>query len=209
MESLEIYDLNNNLLKIEYIDSFYKEITSEFLATGKISKKVKLVRLFLLDPDGSIFIQKRSNNMHQNAGLYDKTLGGHVKANSSFDQTLKEEAMEELGIKIELVSEGAFYQSVKKTDLKKKAIIRKLDLDKNFKSKRISRTSNLIQPTISQFYLGYYNGSFRFIDKEVSEIKKISLQELEEQLNYYPENFTEDLKYMVKKYEKLLMPIKL
>lgn len=79
-ENLEIYDLDSNLLGIQERESFYEEIKSEFAKKNKISRKVKTIRFLLMNSSGRIYIQKRSKIKNENAGLYDKTVGGHVGA---------------------------------------------------------------------------------------------------------------------------------
>ena len=61
-------------------------------------------------------------------------------------------------------------------------------------------------PHISTFYIGYYDGAIRFIDGESSGIEIFSLKELKEDIKNNPNKFTEDIKFMIKKYEKFLNP---
>ncbi|MDR2190530.1 MAG: hypothetical protein LBP53_05050 [Candidatus Peribacteria bacterium] len=56
-------------------------------------------------------------------------------------------------------------------------------------------------------YCGYYDGAIKFKDGEASGIETVSLEEAKEELHKYPEKFTEDLKFMIEKYEKYLIPI--
>ncbi|MCK5475703.1 MAG: hypothetical protein KAI71_03945, partial [Candidatus Pacebacteria bacterium] len=75
-ELLEIYDLDGNILKTQKRDEFYGEIKKEFKKTGKITKQIKSIRMLLLNSKGHMYIQKRSYYKSENAGLYDKTIGG-------------------------------------------------------------------------------------------------------------------------------------
>jgi hypothetical protein len=56
-------------------------------------------------------------------------------------------------------------------------------------------------------YVGYYDGAIKFKDGEASGIEVLSLDDLKEELLAYPEKFTEDLKFMIEKYEKYLVPV--
>lgn len=87
-EELEIYDMNDNLIEIEDRKKFYSEIKKEFEETGKITRKVKSIRLIVMNSQGRIYLQKRSNIKDENAGLYDKTIGGHVAKEDSWNMTL-------------------------------------------------------------------------------------------------------------------------
>jgi len=86
-ELLEIYDLNDKLIKVEERDKFYSEIKEEFSSKGKITRKVKTIRLILLNSDGRIYLQKRSKIKSDNPNLYDKTVGGHVPKGFTFEMT--------------------------------------------------------------------------------------------------------------------------
>ncbi|MDR2190529.1 MAG: NUDIX domain-containing protein [Candidatus Peribacteria bacterium] len=95
-ELLEIYDLHSNLIGIQERKSFYTDIKEEFATTGKITKKVKRITLLLMNSAGRIYLQKRSKIKNENAGMYDKTVGGHVIAGDSFTMTVVKECVEEL-----------------------------------------------------------------------------------------------------------------
>lgn len=79
-ELLEIYDLQSNLVGMQDRKEFYTEIRKEYEEQGQITRKVKTVKLFLMNADGRIFLQKRSKLKTENSGMYDKTVGGHIVA---------------------------------------------------------------------------------------------------------------------------------
>jgi hypothetical protein len=60
---------------------------------------------------------------------------------------------------------------------------------------------------MNEFYVGYYDGPIKFKDGECSGIEVFSLDELKEELKIFPEKFTEDLKFMVEKYEEYLISV--
>src|SRR5437016_110585 len=96
-ENLEVYNLKGKFLKIMDRNSFYSRSKSEFLKFGKVLSKVKTIRLILLNSNGKIYVQKRSNSKKENPGLYDKTIGGHVTSGYTYDISLVKECAEELG----------------------------------------------------------------------------------------------------------------
>lgn len=209
IEKLEIYDLNSELVTIEDRKKFYSEIKKEFKETGKISKKVKSIRLILMNPSGRIYLQKRSKIKTENAGKYDKTVGGHVSAGDSFNMTVIRECAEELGFPATVLEPEEFEKAVKATNLDIIGIFKKLEYLPNFMSKRRSiDNSEFIQPYMTSIYFGYYNGSIKFVDGESSGIEVFSLEELKEDIEETPDKFTEDLKFIVKRYGKFLVPIK-
>ena len=169
--------------------------------------KVKTIRVLVMTSAGRIYLQKRSKLKKENSGLYDKTVGGHVYAGDSFDSTLVKECAEELGFPASIVPEKEFSRAAKSIDLKTVAIIKKLDYDPHFESLRQSGKRKFTQIFMGAFYLGYYDGPIRFADGEASGIETFSMPELKKEIQKSPEKFTQDLKYMVKKYGKILRPL--
>lgn len=208
-ELLEIYDLNGKFMKVEERNKFYSKIKDEFAKKGKISRQVKSIRLILMNSSGRIYLQKRSRLKNENPGLYDKTIGGHVPKGFTWDMTVIKECSEELGFPVAVLSPKEFNKVVKSVDLGIIGIFKKIDYVPNFESVRISQHGKkFIQPFITTIYIGYYDGSIRFADGESSGVEALSLEELKREIKNNPNRFTEDLKFMVKKYGKFLRPIK-
>jgi isopentenyldiphosphate isomerase len=208
-ELLEVYDLKGKFLKVQERKKFYAEIKKEFKKTGKITKQVKSIRGLVMNPLGHIFIQKRNKFKEGNAGLYDKTIAGHVREDCSFDITLIKECAEELAMPAAVLSSKEFTESIHTIDLKTIGLFRKVDFINNFQSIRKNLNgSKWIQPWRTTIYIGYYDGSIRFSDKESSGIEVFSLKDLNVEIKKYPERFTEDLKFMIDKYKRFLKPLK-
>jgi isopentenyldiphosphate isomerase len=206
-ELLEIYDLDNNLLRTQERRDFYKEIDNEYTNNGKITKKVRTIRLQLMNSNGQLYVQKRSNSKKYNSGLYDKTVGGHVLKGHTVDVTIAKECAEELGFPAVNLSDEEFNEAVQTTDLTVIGLFREVDLVDNFQSKRECDESAIIQPFITHFIVGYYDGSIRFSDGEASGVEVFSLEELKSDIKNNPDKFTEDLKFILKNYEQYLKPI--
>jgi isopentenyldiphosphate isomerase len=209
-EILEIYDLDSKLLKIEDRTFFYSEIKDEFKNKGFISQKVKTIRLILMNSLGRIYLQKRSKIKTENLGLYDKTVGGHVAAGDSFDITVARECAEELGFPAAVVSNEEFEKSIRTTKLDIIGIFRKIDYEPNFISERILKNKlKILQPSMTAIYIGYYDGPIKFVDGESSGIEVFSLEEIKKEIQKHPKKFSGDIKYMIEKYQKYLIPMKL
>ena len=208
-ELLEVYDLNGKMIDVEERGKFYKNTKNEFTKKGKVTKKVKTIRLLLMNSNGTIYLQKRSKIKEENTGLYDKTVGGHVSSGDSAEMTVIRECAEELGFPAAVLSQENFNKAIKVTDLNIIGIFKEVEYLENFESIRtIKNKKKFIQPYITQIYIGYYNGPIKFIDGESSGIETFSLKELEKDIQENPEKFTEDIKFMMKKYRKYLKPIK-
>ena len=208
-EKLEIFDLNSELITIKDRKEFYFEIKEESKETGKISKKVKTIKLILLNSSGSIYLQKRSKLKEENTGKYDKTVGGHISAGDSYDMTVMRECAEELGFPAAVLAPEEFEKAIKVTNLDIIGVFKKIEYLPNFMSERILKNKfKMIQPLMNSMYYGYYDGPIKFVDGESSGIEIFSLEELKEEIRDNPDKFTEGIKFMIKKYENFLVPIK-
>ena len=207
-EKLEVYNLKGKFQRVMDRKAFYAKSKREFLKFGKISTKVKTVRLILMNSNGMIYIQKRSNAKKENPSLYDKTVGGHVTAGYTQDSALVKECAEELGFPIAVVPKKEFTKLVKSVDLKVIGIAKEIALLKNFNSTRVVGKKFFIQPFITKIYLGYYDGPIQFSDGESSGIEIFSFKDLLKEIKEKPEKFTEDIKFMIKRYKQYLVPIK-
>ncbi len=208
-EKLEVYNLEGELIGVQNREEFYKEIKKEFKESGKITKKVKGIRLLLMNSSGRIYLQQRSKIKKENSGLYDKTVGGHVSAGDSFRMTVVRECAEELGFPATVLSVEEFDRAVKVTPLDIVGVFKKIEHLPDFMSERIlNNGSKIIQPFMTSIYIGYYNGPIKFIDGESSGIEVFSLEELENEIVESPDKFTEDIKFMIERYKKFLVPIK-
>ncbi len=156
-----------------------------------------------------IYLQKRSNYKKQNSWLYDKSVWWHVVNNDSYELTVVKECAEELWFPATILSERDFNKSLNVTDLNIIWIFRQVDFLENFVSTRISLDWSIIeQPYITPIYIWYYDWAIKFVDWESSWIEVFLLDELKEEIQNKPSKFTEDIKFMVNKYSKYLVPIK-
>ncbi len=207
-ELLDIYNWEGEFVGRKEKKLAHEEMRKEFFSTGKIGTKHKHVRLLLMNSKGRVILQKRSKWKGDNPGLWDKSVGGHVPSNNKFDLTILKECSEELGIPATIVKAEEFESVVKTTNLNILAIIRKIDSIDNYQSKRkTTEGKEWTEPSMSVFYIGYYDGSIWFIDGESCGIQLFSLKEIGEELEKNPESFTEDIRYFIKKWGSLIKPI--
>jgi len=202
---LEIYDLKGELIGTQDRASFYREIKDEFAHTGRITRQVRRVTLLLKNTKGNIYLQKRSKSKSENSGLYDKTIGGHVKARNTFDMTMIQESAEELGFPAAVLPSEDYDQMLRNINLETIAILTQVEIHNNFQSRRVDRKGKIfVQPYISASYVGTYDGSLRFTDGESSGIEVFSLQELEKELEINAGRYTADLSFLVRRHKNFL-----
>jgi len=166
-----------------------------------------------MNSTGGIYLQKRSKIKTENTGMYDKTVGGHISAGDSFDMTVIRECAEELGFPAAVIEPEDFGKAIKVTDLGVIGVFKKIEYLPDLMSTRVlnnnkENQSKIIQPLMNSMYYGYYDGPIKFTDGESSGIEVFSLDELKQEIINNPSKFTEDIKFMIKKYEDLLIPIK-
>lgn len=157
---------------------------------------------------GRIILQRRSKWKGDNAGLWDKTIGGHVTTEDSYDLTAIKECAEELGIPATVVKNENFKHTLSVTDLHVVGVLTKLTELDNYQSSRIDvKGKKWIEPHMTRIYIGYYDGSIKFIDSESCGIQTFTIEEIEQELKEHPEMFTDDMEYIVKKFKHALVPM--
>ena len=208
-EKLNIYNLEWDLIGIQDRKDFYSEAKEEFASNWKITKKVHTIRVLIMSSLGRIILQKRSRNKSENPWLYDKTIWWHIIAWDSADNTVIKECAEELSIPTTIVSHADFSSSLKNTKLDIIGILKHIDYIPDYISERVLKDKTVVkQPHTTSLYIGYYDGKIQFVDWESCWIETFSLEELEEELEKNPDNFTQDIHFMIKKYRSHIIPLK-
>lgn len=215
-EILNWFNLEGELQGQMERNDFYNYIREEARTTGKITRKIMTVRSFIITSDGRIYIQKRSDLQERNAGLWDKSIGGHVKAlvecegkETVYDATLRYEGLEEWKLPtVNICQPEQFHNTAKMLPLDVAGVFKKLENDNNFLSLTyFSKEEKVIQPFMTTFYIGYYDGPIK-MSKETDDVRLRSLDRLREEIAQSPDEYTEDLKYMINKFESELKSLK-
>lgn len=207
-ELLKVYDLNGEYLHTQERQKFYDEIIKEFQETGNITKQVEVVRFLLMTTEGRIYVQKRSHTKSENPGLYDKTVGGHVKANYSGNVAAILECQEELAIPMVILPDDEFKLIHKDIDVRITGVMQQIERVNGLISiRRLRGGAEIKQPIIVNFYIGYYDGSIRFKDGESTGVETFNLVELCELIEKNPAQFTDDLRWMIDRFKKYLVPL--
>lgn len=185
-------------------EAFYKEQIAIFKKTGKPSRAIEVIQILLFTPDQEIILQKRSNKKKHNAGLMDKTIGGHIQYKSTPTFTVMSETLQELQIpSFVLDSEDDFNKTLKLLYkyLSSAALVQRIGnrieiFNKVFKGEKIPIANKY------HFFIGVYNGPVKPADKEASGILFYKYASLKKEIKTMPDFFTEDIKYFINKYNK-------
>ncbi len=183
--------------------SFYKEQTEIFKKTGKPTKAVELVNIFLFNEAGQLIVQKRSNTKAHNPNLMDKSVGGHIVHGDSPHFTVMLETVQELQVPSIVLNND---EDFTKTHILLKNYTTTTAIVKHFSTEIIPLNKIINWEIIpiankTHLYIWIYEGAVKNIDREAKGILFYSLDELEDELEKFPGIFTYDLQYYFKKYK--------
>lgn len=181
---------------------FYASQIKLFKEGKKPNRSAAIVQVLLFSPDKDIILQKRSFDKSHNAGLIDKTIGGHITFGNTPNFTVQVETLQEMQVpSIVLSSEEDFGKTYKllKNFLNNSAIIQLIDSRTTNCPKVIDDKLIPIANTY-HFYLGVYGGSIRPADGEAAGVLFYNIKKLQNEMKKMPNTFTEDLKFFLSKY---------
>lgn len=185
---------------------FYDDQLQIFKETGKPTKAVDVIAVFIFNANRELLIQKRSFDKRHNPGLLDKSVGGHIRYGDSPDYAVMVETVQELQTpSIVLRGKNDFEKTraLLKDYLEIVAIIEHYNdgihiLHKTMGGEKIGIANNL------HIYFGLYNGRIRPVDREAKGVIWYSLEELKSEIQKFPETFSEDMYFFMKHFgEKL------
>lgn len=135
--------------------------------------------VFVFNDKGEMLLQKRAAGKYHSPNQWTNAVCSHPRENESYKQGAERRLFEELGIKADLTEKFNF--------------IYKADVGKN-----------LWEHELDYVFTTIYNGDFHLNEDEVSEIRFISMQDLDIEMKNNPENFTEWFKIILKEYKEHL-----
>ncbi|MHC4661108.1 MAG: NUDIX domain-containing protein [Planctomycetota bacterium] len=181
-----------------------KEIREHSLQHGDAPYAVAVIHLVFLRTTGELRVIKRAHKS-ENPDLWDKTVGGHVRAGETYDSALIRESNEEISVKVVLSDMCYFPRLLREFDLNEFAIVRRLDFRPWSKSTRKMRNDDTWEKRDRvATYFGVYDGEFRFRDGETVESEDWAYDELKAEIKQNPGEYTYDLKEMMRQYAYFL-----
>ncbi len=132
--------------------------------------------VFLFNDEKEILLQKRASKKYHSPNQWTNAVCSHPREGESYLDGALRRVNEELGITVELEEKFSF--------------IYKADVG-----------SGLWEHELDHVFVGTYNDTFNLNKDEVEEVRYISMETLDKELNEHPESFTEWFKIILKEYK--------
>ncbi len=128
---------------------------------------VRISRIFLVNNQGQVLLQKRSDSIERWPGVWDQSAAGHVDKDENYEEAAYREMREELGITGDVVLNKVDYYFADE------------ELDNNERSRRFNA-----------IFVGTYSDELNPDPEEVSGTKWLTLDELDKLIEQDPKQFT-------------------
>ena len=135
--------------------------------------------VFLFNKNGEMLLQKRASEKYHSPDQWTNAVCSHPKNGETYLEGAKRRLKEELGIEAELSEKFNF--------------IYKADVG-----------GNLWEHELDYVFTGIYEDEFHLNKNEVSEIRYISMEKLNQEMKENPEHFTEWFKIILEEYKHQL-----
>jgi len=135
--------------------------------------------VFLFNDNGEMLLQKRASGKYHSPGQWTNAVCSHPRNGETYVEAANRRLKEELGIATELSEKFHF--------------IYKADVG-----------GNLWEHELDHVFTGNFDGEFNLNKNEVSEVRYISMENLDKEITENPEHFTEWFKIILKEYKQHL-----
>ena len=132
--------------------------------------------VFLFNENGEMLLQKRAAGKYHSPNQWTNAVCSHPRIEESYLEGAKRRLKEELGIEADLSEKFHF--------------IYKAEVG-----------GNLWEHELDHVFVGKFDGEFNLNPDEVSEIRYISIENLDQEIKENPEHFTEWFKIILEEYK--------
>lgn len=132
--------------------------------------------VFIFNESGEMLLQKRAASKYHSPNQWTNAVCSHPKAEETYHEGALRRLKEELGIETEISEKFHF--------------IYKADVG-----------GNLWEHELDHVFTGNFNGEFHLNPEEVSEVRYISMEDLDDEIKKNPEHFTEWFKIILEEYK--------
>ena len=206
-EMVKTYMLDNPEVMIPMDRAeFYDEQVKAYKETGKPTRAVDIVNVFLFNELGELFVQKRSMEKNHNPGLLDKSIGGHVNEGDEPDYTVMVETVQELQVPSFVLRTDIDFQKTHgllEEYLSTVAVVQHIDTE-FYPMKKMLGGEEVVISNRTHIYAGVYGGRVKTVDREAKGILQYTLKDLRAEMKKYPDIFTYDLRFYEETYRSQL-----
>ena len=135
--------------------------------------------VFLFNDKGEMLLQKRAAGKYHSPNQWTNAVCSHPRLQETYLEAAERRLKEELGIDTPLTYRFNF--------------LYKADVGQN-----------LWEHELDHVFTGNFEGEFKLNEEEVSEVRYISIDDLDKEMSANPENFTEWFKIILKEYKQHL-----
>ena len=135
--------------------------------------------VFLFNDKGEMLLQKRAAGKYHSPNQWTNAVCSHPRLDETYLEAAERRLNEELGIETLLTYRFNF--------------LYKADVGQN-----------LWEHELDHVFTGNFEGEFKLNEDEVSEVRYISIDDLDKEMSANPENFTEWFKIILKEYKQHL-----
>lgn len=136
--------------------------------------------VFLFNEKGEVLLQRRAAEKYHSPNQWTNAVCSHPREGETYLEGAQRRLKEELGI--EAMELSPKFHFIYKADV----------------------GGNLWEHELDHVFTGNYNGDFSLNDEEVSEIRHITMEALDAEMESNPENFTEWFKIILGEYKDRL-----
>ncbi|MBO4233047.1 isopentenyl-diphosphate Delta-isomerase [Riemerella anatipestifer] len=136
--------------------------------------------VFLFNTKGEMLLQRRAGVKYHSPRLWTNAVCSHPRLGESYKAGAQRRLIEELGIDADISEKFSFIYKAEVGD-------------------------NLWEHELDYVFTGIYEGDFNLNPEEVSEVRYISMEALDKELEANPEQFTEWFKIILKEYKQKML----
>ncbi|OGB85446.1 hypothetical protein A2994_02400 [candidate division Kazan bacterium RIFCSPLOWO2_01_FULL_48_13] len=204
-EIVTTYMLNNPGVDIPMDrGEFYAEQIKAFKETGEPTRAVGIIAILMFDEKGEIYLQKRSDTKFHNAGLMDKSIGGHIQYGDSDDYSVMVETVQELQVpSIVLRTDEDFRKThqLLRSHLSTIALVKQVGV-RIFNSEKVINGEKVVIANKVHLFFGLYGGAIKTVDREAKGVLLYTLDALARELSANPDQFTYDIHVLFRDYRE-------
>ncbi|USL95479.1 isopentenyl-diphosphate Delta-isomerase [Riemerella anatipestifer] len=136
--------------------------------------------VFLFNTKGEMLLQRRAGVKYHSPKLWTNAVCSHPRLGESYKAGAQRRLIEELGIDADISEKFSFIYKAEVGD-------------------------NLWEHELDYVFTGIYEGDFNLNPEEVSEVRYISMETLDKELENNPKQFTEWFKIILKEYKQKML----